>query len=449
MKICLLNPPSEKGYIRSGRWTRKTRGTQSWYPIWLGYCTALLEREGHECVLLDASVENLNEPETTKLIKKFYPELIVYYWGYSTHKKDLTYADYLEKEICKVILVGPWWYCLPDALKLTKHVHLMTYGEFEHTVLEVTKNINISDIKGLFWKNHLNGEIIKNPPRPLCSKEELDKFPFVTEVYKRHLNIKNYRQTSFRYPFVDLLGARGCPYHCTYCLWIRAFQGGPSYRPRSVKNIIKELWYIKNELPEVKQIFFQDDTLPAKRMKTLSQTILDENLKITWGGYSRAEIPFGILKLAKESGLRTLHVGYENCHQKTLDLIQKGLKKERMEQFAKDIQKLDLWTCAGFMIFPWETQKEVRETIQWAKKVIKPRRFSFTQLFAYPNIPVCKIVQKMPKQLTVKEMTQLEKEGFKEFYLKNPNWWWDAIKHPREWKNVLSDAGGLLNFLRE
>lgn len=444
-RVYLLNPPGD--VIRTGRWVRKSRGRQSWPPIWLAYSCAILEREGHKCKLVDASVNGMTTTETTDDIKKFGPDTVAYYWAYDTAENDLRFANELAKKY-PLVLVGPWSHCLPNALNGVENVKLMTYGEFDHTLLEIVEGVLPEYIKGLIWKSP-DGTITRNDRHPLCSSEELDKIPFVTDVYKRFLDLYKYRQTSFRHPFIDLLSARGCPRCCTFCLWIQAFQDGSSYRSRSIKNVVEELWYIKNNLPEVKQIHFQDDTLPLRRARELSQAILDEDLRITWGGYSRAELDRETLKLMKQSGLRTLHVGYETYDTETLELIQKDLTVEAMEEFAKHVRELDIWTCAGFIIFPWQTKEKVRETIQWAKKVIKPRRFSYTQLFPYPNTPICKTVKEVPTQLTQEEMVQLEKEGFREFYLKNPSWWWDTLKRPSEWNNVLADAMGLIQFLRE
>lgn len=442
-RVYLLNPPGD--IIRTGRWVRKSRGKQSWPPIWLALSCGFLEREGHECKLVDASIMGLTREETIADINKFNPDFIAYYWAYTTADMDLSFADELANKY-SLVLVGPWSHCIPDALDTGDNLKLMTYGEFEHTLHDVVEGVSPEHILGLVWKSS-KGEIIRNNSRPLCSTKELDKLPFVTDVYKRHLNPRDYRQTSFRYPFIDLLTARGCPHRCSFCLWIQAFQNGSSYRPRSIKNVVEELWYIKNNLPEINQIHFQDDTLPPRRAKELSQAILDEGLGITWGGYSRAELSRDTLELMDQSGIRTLHIGYESGDQETLDLIKKNITLEAMEEFAKNIQEFDIWTCAGFMIFPWQTKEQVRETIQWAKNVIRPRRFSFTQLFPYPNTPICKTIEQTPNQLTRDEMTQLEREGFTEFYLKNPYWWWDTAKRPREWGNVVGDAAGLVPFL--
>jgi len=447
MKVLLLNPPSEKGLIRTGRWVRYTRGNQSWYPTLLSYCCALLERENHDCKLIDASVENLTYNETEMLIDSFHPDWVVYYWSYDTAKDDLWFADILAQTY-NVVLVGPWSYCMPDALSQAPRVRAMTYGEFEHTVVELIKNIYVHQVQGLIWRNHLNGELIRTPPRPLCSSEELDRIPFVTKVYKRHLNVKNYRQTSLRYPFVDTYTTRGCPHNCTYCVFPRALQGGPSYRSRSIKDVLDELWWINDELPEVKQIFFQDDTLPEKHATELSQAILDESLKICWGGYTRAELSYETLKLMKDSGCRTLHVGYEIPIQQHLDTIQKNTKVERMAQFAADILKLKMWTSATFMIFPWETPEEIKTTIDWCK-AIEPKRMNFIQAQAYPNTPYTDTIKSMGKQhklMTYEEMEKWERYGFKKFYFRR-QFLWEVLKSPREWKNVLKDAKGLINFL--
>lgn len=449
-RVLLLNPPSEKGYIRSGRWTRKSRGNQQWYPIWLGYTTALLEREGFSTWLLDACAEGLTDAETITKISSYQPDIIVYYFTYDTLKKDVAFAEALsDKPLYEyLVLASPWSYCVPNLLKTNNTLNLMTYGEFEYTILEIAQEKHPSNIRGLIWRNEEN-EIEINDRRPLVSPQELDKIPFVTKAYFNNLNIRNYRQTSFRYPYIDLLGARGCPHRCTYCVWTKALQGGSSYRPRSIKNVISELQWIKTFHPEIKQVFFQDDTLPEARMKDLSQAIIDADLKITWGGYSRAEVSREALTLFKQSGGRTLHVGYEIPIQARLDEIQKDITVTQMEEFAKNIKDLNLWTSATFMILPWETPEEIQQTIKWCKH-INPTRMNLIQTQAYPNTPYeSKLKEKGNLCMTSEEMNKWEKKGFTEFYIKNPSFWLRVLKNPKEWANVYRDAKGLMGFLFE
>ena len=449
-KILVLNPPAEKGFIRTGRWTRKTRAGQAWPPIHLSYLTGFLEKHDFNVGLLDACAQNMGYEMTYLYIKEVLkPEVIFFYWAFDSMIKDLAFADELAIH-SKVVLVGPWSLCAPDALLQTKRIKIMTYGEFEQTCLELLKNNHYTDVKGIIWRNHIDNTIHTNPPRPLCSSQELDDMPFVSEVYREFLDLKLYRQTSLKYPFIDLFGSRGCPNSCSYCVWTRAFQGGASYRSRSIKNIIEELWFIKNNLPEVKQIFFQDDTLPQKHVTELSQAILDEKLNITWGGYSRAELDFDTLKLMKESGCRTLHVGYESPIQVNLDIIHKGLTVERMKEFAGNIRKLGMVTSATFMLFPWMTPTEIKFTINWAKS-IKPTRMNFIQAQGYPHTPYEDTVRRFGtalKLMSFEEMKHWEQWGFKQFYLYNPSFWFEVLKHPSEWRGVYQDSKGLFSFLR-
>jgi anaerobic magnesium-protoporphyrin IX monomethyl ester cyclase len=394
-KVLCLNPPSEPGFMRNGRWTTYSRANQQWMPIWLSYTTGYLIKHGYNAGLLDASAQNMTYEMTLLYIKEVLkPDVVFYYWCFDNIEPDLLFADLLAK-YTRVILVGPWSMCAPDALLKTKRINIMTYGEFEHTSLELLQNPHYTDVKGVIWRNHLDNTIHKNPPRPLCSSQELDEMPFVSKTYKDFLNLRLYRQTSFKYPFTDLIGSRGCINQCSFCTWIRAFQGGPSYRSRSTKNIIEELWYIKNNLSEVKQIFFQDDTLPQKHAIELSQAIIDENLKICWGGYSRAEQSLETLQLMRESGCETLHIGYESINDKTLSLINKGLTFEQIQTFTQNINKSGISYCAGFMIFPWQTKEAIHQLIHWVKANVQPRnhtRFSFTHVIAYPNTPICQTI---------------------------------------------------------
>ena len=467
LKILCLNPPAEKGFIRSGRWTRRTRANQNWYPIHLALLTGYLEKHDYNTGLLDASAQNMSYELTFHYIKEvLQPNIIFYYFCYDNMASDLDFADLLAK-YSRVILVGPWSLCAPDALLKTKRINVCTYGEFEQTCLELLQNQHYPDIKGIIWRNHIDNTLHTNPPRPLCTSEELDDMPFVSSVYKDFLDLKLYRQTSLKFPFVDTLGARGCPPNyctstktwdnCSFCVWTHAFQGKPSYRSRSIKNIISELWWIKNNLPEVKQIFFQDDTLPQHHAHDLSQSILDEKLNICWGGYSRAELDYDTLKLMKESGCRTLHVGFESPIQSNLDLIHKGITVEQMKEFALNIKKLNMMTFSTFMFFPWQTPAEIKFTVNWAKSA-RLKRVNFVQAQGYPNTPYFDTIKHLnnptkitetPKHLmTFEEMKHWEQYAFKHFYLYNPHFWAQTLKSPREWGQVFADAKGLLSFLR-
>ena len=444
-KILLLNPPGDS--IRTGRLVRPSKiHTQGWPPIFLAYCCGVLEKLGYECTLYDASISETSYDVVTILCRGLNPEAILYYWAYDTSKEDLAYAEKLAKEY-RVILVGPWSAHYPNALKVCPSIEAMTFGQFEYTVPDLIEKRKTTGV------TYQDGTHVEQ--REPYNTAELDWMPYVTDVYRRHLPIEAYHQTSFRHPFVDLFTSRDCPHRCTFCSWVNGmYQLHPKrWQKRSLVNVIDELWTIKQEMPQVKQVFFQDSTLVSSWARELSQAIIDEDMNLCWGAYSRADKDYETLRLMRDAGCRTLHVGYEVPIQSVLDEIQKDITVDQEAQFIKDVNRLNLWTSSSFMIFPWLTEDQIKYMVQWIKDN-GATRINVAQLQAYPNCPVTdtiKAYQDIPGKhlMDFKEMKRWEQYCFKEFYLYNPRFWANVLTNPGELKQVVSDGWGMMKFLLE
>ena len=101
-----------------------------------------------------------------------------------------------------------------------KGVDIVARWEFDFVLrdlmLAVEKGNKLSEVKGISYKN---GIITHNPDRELSSSEELDTLPFVSQVYQKHLNVKDYMLTYSHsmHPEVQIFTGRGCPFRCTFC----------------------------------------------------------------------------------------------------------------------------------------------------------------------------------------------------------------------------------------
>ncbi len=371
MKTLLLNPPYLKGFVRISRcyWLPIT-GSQ-WYPIFLAYCAGWLEKHGHQIKLVDAIAENLSHQQTINLAKEYQPKLLILYTSTQSLKNDVAVGGRIKKATgCLVALVGPGPWCVANSEKTLAElptVDIIVKQEFDKPVLAIANGTPLAKIKGITWRK--GKKITSNPGADFISAKELDEFPPVTKIYKEHLPIKKYYQASLLHPFVDLFTARGCAWgKCTFCLWPQTIQEGGLYRPRSIDNVIKELKYIQSSLPEVKEIFFQDDMLPAKRARELSEAIIGNGLKIVWSGYAKANLPYSILCLMKKSGCRFLHVGFESADPQILRNIKKGITRKQMEKFIFDAKRARLQVHGDFIVgLPGETVQTIRDTISWAK----------------------------------------------------------------------------------
>jgi radical SAM superfamily enzyme YgiQ (UPF0313 family) len=356
MRVLLLNPPFVPRFNRTGcRWPSKTRSDTVCYPIWLAYATGWLEKNGVEAKLIDAPARCLNLEDVARAVEEFSPDIVAVDTSTPSIINDVKVASFLKKTFnVTTVLVGPHVSALPEeTLSMSRNIDYVITGEYDIALLELTKKAPES-------------KIIRGKPF-----ENLDALPFVSEVYKNHLQIKDYFYSLCRYPEVQIMSARGCPFMCNYCCWPYVFTGR-NVRYRSVKNLVDELEYIKMKLPQVKDIIIEDDTFTCNRKRVLEvcEEIKRRKLDISWIVNARADVPYEVLKEMKSAGCRMLIVGYESGSQKILDMAKKGIKLETMRRFAKDVKKAGLQTMGCFMIgLLGETPETARQTFEFAKEV--------------------------------------------------------------------------------
>jgi len=197
MKIYLTNPPFVKGYIRASRSSWLPIAGSNWFPIFLAYATGLLEKNGHEVKLVDASAENLSQESILKDIKNFKPDITAMYITWDSLENDIKIAKQIKQiSKCKIVFIGPWGSAYPKKIlkKAQDSVDAIIKREFEYPLLEMAERKNFDSINGLVWKK--DKKIIENSDGPAMDKNQLNELPFVTSVYKKHLSIKKYRQAS-------------------------------------------------------------------------------------------------------------------------------------------------------------------------------------------------------------------------------------------------------------
>ena len=160
-------------------------------------------------------------------------------------------------------------------------------------------------------------------PAPLTT-EQLDALPFVTDVYARDLDYKKYNSPYCQYPYVSLYTGRGCPARCTFCLWPQVTTGH-SYRTRSVGNVLEECAHMQRLFPEMKELFFDDDTFTADPKRAVrDRARASASSASRWSTNSRANVDRETLKVLKDDGLRLFVVGYESGNEQILQEHQEG-----------------------------------------------------------------------------------------------------------------------------
>ncbi len=411
MKPLLINPP----------WYRLQGLEFIGNPIGLGYIGAVLEREeGIKSIIWNADfkkgvkpqmassstkvqemtqsynnylriLRDLEHPiwqEVKKEIKKISPDIVGISVNTCALGSSLNVARIVKEynENIPVIFGGPHATTVPHETIKEKNVDFVVRGEGELTMLELVRELekrkpNYKKIKGLSYKQ--GKKIIHNPQRPLI--KDINWLPFPA----RHL-LKDKK----KYPpsvFGVLYASRGCPYRCIFCgshnTWSR--------KPRlfSPEYIISEIEYVKEKYKAWK-FNFCDDTFPLykKHAEQVFELIIKKKIDMVWSCETRAEIlKEDLVKKMKKAGCHSVGIGIESGSDRIRKLIKKGSKVEDNIKAAKILRKYNINLVTFFMIgFPWETKKEMYETVKLIKK-LNPGQVAFnivtpepgTELFRY------------------------------------------------------------------
>lgn len=425
MKVYLLNAPFVKNFVRCGRWQGvAARGGTLYYPIWLAYATGVLEKEGHEVRLVDAPAWKWDIEKVEKDAKKFNPDLIVVDSNFSSLRNDTKIANSLKNETEAIsVVVGPPVSQFPNEV-LNWGADIAARFEYDFTVREIAEAVesgkSFESIYGISYKE--NGKIIHNPNREFISSKELDEIPFVSKIYKKHLNIEDYFLGHTLNPMVQIFTGRGCPNNCTFCAWPETLMGR-KHRVRSVENVVDEFEYITKELSEVNEIFLEDDTFTVgdNRIKAVCSEIKQRGLNITWSCNARANLKYESMKAMKEAGCRLLDVGYESGSNEILKNIKKGITTEDSRKFTKDAKKAGLMILADVIFgMPGETKKTAEQTIEFVKE-IKPNIVQFSVATPMPGTEFYNWV-KQNNFLLVDDLEEsLDKDGFQKCIISYPD----------------------------
>ncbi|MBF0398063.1 MAG: radical SAM protein [Desulfobacterales bacterium] len=385
MNILFLNPPFFKHYSRTSRSPAVTKGGTLYYPIWLAYAAGIAERSGHRIKLFDAPAKGTSLLDIFRLLGDFIPDLTVIDTSTPSIYNDINVASEIKDRFPKtfIILVGTHPSALPiETLNLSNKLDAVAIGEYDYTIKDLADNMALDKVKGIYYKK--NGEIFQNEIREKIS--DLDHIPFVSSVYKKYLNYKDYFFAAANYPIIMIITGRGCPYRCFFCVYPQVFHGR-KYRTRSPENVVDEMEYIIANFSDIKEIGIEDDCFTGnpKRVSEICSLIISRKIKIKWYCNVRGNLEYELLSHMKAAGCRLVTVGFESSCQHILNNMNKGEKVERYYSFIKNAKKAGILVHGCIMVGnPGDTKETLRLGYEFAKK-INCDSMQFYPLYVYPG----------------------------------------------------------------
>jgi anaerobic magnesium-protoporphyrin IX monomethyl ester cyclase len=440
MKIYLLHPPylsptgaTVKRFFRCTRWQGGvSRGGTYWYPVWLAYTTGVLAQAGHEARLVDAPARCWGLADVIKDVQSFGPGMIVVESNFASLTKDVRLAVQLKEATgAVVVMVGPPASQYPDTI-LNNGVDIAARFEYDLTIRDIADALearrDLDTVEGISFKK--DDAIVTTPTRDFSTSDQLDEVPFVSKVYQTHLNPRDYFLNHTLHPMVQIFTGRGCPNLCTFCSWPRTLMGR-RHRMRSVGNVVDEFEYVAREMPEVREIFIEDDTftINKQRIVAVCDEIRRRGLRITWSCNARANLDYDTMKTMKDAGCRLLVVGYESGCNQILEAIKKGISTQDSERFTREAKRAGLMILADFIFgLPGETRATAEQTLAFAKK-IRPNIVQFAVATPMPGTEFYEWVKENGYLLVDNLEDSIDSQGLQQCIIDYPDFSKSDIEH--------------------
>lgn len=380
MKTLFLQAPSFEGFDggAGARYQNRREIKSFWYPTWLAQPAALVEGSK----LIDAPPHRLGLADVLPEVKD--RDLVVLHTSTPSFASDVKTVRALKaaNPSLKIGMIGAK--VAVDAagsLAACQELDFVARNEFDFTIKEVAEGRDFGSIAGLSYRGR-DGRVVHNTDRAML--HNMDELPFVSPVYKRDLEIENYFIGYLRHPYLSFYTGRGCKSRCTFCLWPQTV-GGHNYRTRSVGHVIDELKWAMKAFPQVKEVFFDDDTLTddLPRVEELAREI--GKLGIVWACNAKGNVPRKTLEVLANNGCRLFVVGYETGNQQILHNIKKGMLVDVARKFTKDCHELGIKIHGTFILgLPGESKETIQETIRFAKD-INPHTIQISLAAPYPG----------------------------------------------------------------
>ena len=328
-------------------------------PTDLMYLASIAENCGFEAIIRDYSQGGNFEAD----LKEFQPNYLVANIATPTFKSDMM-AVQLAKEIvpsiCTIVKGAPFLTYNTNTIYENPFIDYVIMGEAELTLKDILDGVPDNEILGICYRE--NFQPVKNDKRPFI--DNLDILPFPA----RHLVDNSiYRRPDNGKVQAVIKVARGCPFHCFFCLATPV--SGAKVRTRSPENIVAELKECVEKY-NIKNFLFWSDIFNFNREWTLElcQKIIESGLKITWSSNTRADtMDDEMAKMMYKSGCRLVSIGVESGSQKMLDNIGKKITLDDIRNTVKILKKNKIKIYNYFVIgLPWETEETVEETIKFA-----------------------------------------------------------------------------------
>ncbi len=365
-------------------------------PLALLAIGSMVNKEKYNVKIIDGRIEK----DVKNIIAAYGKEIIclgVTVLTGSPIKDAKEITGYVKSKFPHVVTIWGGWHpsLFPEQiLKDCSSVDITVQGQGEITFAELIEAIEnkkkLSEIKGIYFRNSTNGNIIKNEAREMTAMDSLPMVDYNLIDVESYFKLKKNRQ-------FDYISSVGCYFRCTFCADPFVFKR--KWSAISPKRVATELahWYDKFKFTDIN---FQDETFFTypERIVEMANLFIEKKLKSSWAATMRADqgnrMSDEDFKTCVKSGLRRLLIGVESGSQSMMDWLMKDIKIEQVYLCAERCKEHGIAVIFPFIVgFPNETDESVESSINMIHILNKMYHKFNTPIFYFKPYPGSKITE--------------------------------------------------------
>ena len=238
MRVALVNPSwSYEGSIYFGC-------REAHLPLELGYARAMLERDGHDVLLLDGQIEAKDNAQLGEDAAAFAPDMTVVataptylFWRCAPPELRVprAFLDALAGRGGRTVAIGPHGSATPGATLSKLAVDFVGRGEAEEVVARLAAT-EWDDVSGTARLRH--GELEVTGPLAVSSFVDHPSLRWPADWLRRHAHHHHRFDTPQHGAGAEVEASRGCPYSCSFCAKLHYRD---TYRRRRLDLLLAEI----------------------------------------------------------------------------------------------------------------------------------------------------------------------------------------------------------------
>jgi anaerobic magnesium-protoporphyrin IX monomethyl ester cyclase len=317
MKWALINPPwTFDGSIYFGC-------REPHLPLEYGYAKALLERDGHDVLVLDGQLDELSPAAIRAQVDSFRPDRTVIttapsYLFWRCAPPELRVAQATLADLAGIsgltIGIGPHASTTPAATLRKLGCDVVIMGEAEEILPHLARPTSEwGDVQSIAYES--DGAVRLQGGLHACDMETLPALHWPESSVKRHRHHHHRFDAAPGAPGAEMETSRGCPYHCTFCAKDN-FRN--AYRRRKLSTILDELDALLDA--GIEYVYFIDEIfLPNKE---LLEALVER--RVRFGVQTRIDLwSKPMLDLIGKAGCVSIEAGVESISELGRNLLDK------------------------------------------------------------------------------------------------------------------------------